>query len=419
MKLIQLARAAETLEKLIEDVPAVTVDAGRCQRAADKTSTCDLCVAACPAHAIQLDGAPALDLSRCIRCGLCLNACPAGVFDGADSAYRLLKCAAGLVERSIVEIACLHHPDPAHGARDVDAVIQTDSCLSTLGASSYLGLVALGVQQVRVRLDACPDCPLRQIQPAIERAARRADALATATSRAKGVSPVSERNPRLFRAKRPVVSVKNPPISRRAFLRFAIPVSETLVDQLVQRAEPQVSGESGKKSAPRERRRLVRALRMLSMPAPYQNAALDDDEFTSLSASQACTACELCARVCPTGALEMHGTGATFALRFSAADCTNCGLCLDTCGAGALCRAGAPKLADIVRGERVTLRSGPLQRCAKCHTAFSGNRGDGLCPLCAARRQQPFGGVLPDALLKRLPDHVRARLQAHPPESRP
>ncbi|MCC7208759.1 MAG: 4Fe-4S binding protein [Anaerolineae bacterium] len=410
MNLLQLARAAETL---VQDVPAVTVDGARCQHATDKTSPCDLCAAACPSRAIQLDGGPVLDLSRCIRCGLCLNTCPAGVFDGADGAYRLLNCASKLVERRHVEIACAHHPDPSHGARGVDAVIQTDGCLSSLGASSYLGLLALGVETARVRLDACPDCPLRLMQPTIERTVQRAGALAMASSLSGRTIGLAESGSRLFRAKRLVVSVKNPPLSRRHFLRLAIPPAESAVDLLVERAEPQVSGP---RSAPRERRRLLRALRRL--PSPRQDAVLDDAEFTRLSASPACTACDLCARICPTGALELHKAEDAFALRFVAADCTNCGLCVEACSAGALSRSGAPSLPEVLQGECATLRSGPLQRCAKCHAAFSGDARDGLCPLCAARREQPFGAAIPDAVLKRLPDHVRARLQALP-ENRP
>jgi formate hydrogenlyase subunit 6/NADH:ubiquinone oxidoreductase subunit I len=318
----------------------------------------------------------------------------------------MLHCADRLIDRATLEIACKHHPEPARGARGVDAVIQTDGCLSSLGASSYMALLALGVEQVRVRLDACPDCPLRLMQPAIERSVRRADTLTSAGGRAGRSVVIAEHGPRL-KAKRPVFSVKNPPLSRRSFLRLAIPQSETIVDQLVQSGEPQVSGE---RSAPRERRRLLRALRLL--PALSLDAQLADEEFTRLSASEACTACELCARVCPTGALELHKTDSTFALRFSAADCTNCGLCLDTCAVAALSRSGAPRLSEVIGGQRSTLRSGSLQRCTKCHAAFSGESSGGLCPLCAARRQQPFGGNVPDAVLKRLPENVRARLEA-------
>lgn len=404
MNLIELAQSAEAL---VQAQPPVVIEAQRCQHAKNKASSCDLCVQACPTNAIALENhAPVVTASDCIRCGLCLSNCPAGVFDAYDPTYNLLYCATQLHEKHAVEITCKHHPDASHGDAGMDAVIQTSRCLAAYGLSTYLGLLALGVEQIRVRLDACHACPLRLLEPHARHTTARANAIAT-----PGAGPdrvvVVDRGEAAEWVARPVYSEKNPTLSRRSFFRLLSLQAEDDLHRLAQRDEPQVAGLI---SAPRDRRRQMRALRVLAQSQP--DRVVMDDELVVLEANDRCTACEVCANVCPTGAISIHKEDDYYALSFVPADCTRCGLCLEICEPEALRNERSPLLSELVREQPLILRSGALQRCTKCHATYAGPGENGLCSFCATRRRNPFGLNLPETLLKTLPDGVRARLEA-------
>jgi ferredoxin len=309
----------------------------------------------------------------------------------------------GLAERAVIELACKPHPDPAPGERDVTAVIQISGCLSSLSVSAYLSLLALDVEGVRVRLDACADCPLRIVQPAIEATIAEADAIICA-GKVTGQVRRAEAGSRWSQRRRPVYSVKNPPVSRRGFFRMVTLQTENALKELSNPSSDSAMG------ATRERQRLILALAQLNNL--HQDEAVPGANFTQLQADDTCTACGLCARVCPTGALQLNKIEDSFQLDFQAAACTNCGLCLTYCDPGALRREGQPAFRQILSGERQTLVRGSLRRCRKCSAAFSGDQDTAMCPLCAAHHAQPFSRVIPPAVMKRLPEDVQKKLRA-------
>lgn len=389
MNLLQLARAAESL---VQERPPVMVEAGRCLLARNKAAACDICVTACPTGAIQIsEQHPHVDAQACVRCGLCLHVCPTGVFDGHDDLNRLLYCVEQLVDRSIVEIACAPHPEAEQGDNRVDAVIRTSGCLTALGASAYVGLAALGVEQIRVRLDACAACPLAGLRPQIDQTLQTARDLLAAAEHPCKLDAAPE--PRKVKA-RPVYSTRNPPVSRRGFFQALTRQGSGTAATIAPADEPQITGES---YAPRERRRQIRALRAITPPPA---AAVTGPRFARLTVDETCTACGVCARVCPTGALVMRQNDVEFALNLVPAACINCGLCTTLCETDSIRWDSAPNFGELLTDSEVPLRRGSLRRCIRCNTPFAGPAPDGLCPICAYRKRHPFGSRLPDAALK-------------------
>lgn len=368
MRLVNLALAAE---QFAQSQPSITVDAMLCLHARDKEADCDRCVAACPAGAISLEDGLQVDANACVRCGLCLHICPTGALSAANNVHRLLYCVSQLVDRENIEIACPLHHNPDYGDPKVDAVITLTGCLATLGVSAYLSLAAQNVRRVRVRLDACDQCPLASLVPQIETTIRQASSLLKALDRQQTVT-VTEPVQRLKR--RPVYSVKNPPVSRRGFFQ--------VIGQRGRDILPSLDGDS-------ERDRLIAALRCL---APDNSEyAVPDDDFTTLSVTDTCNACTTCARICPTGALAFARDENSFQIAFMPSACVNCGLCLKFCEPQAINRQGAPTIGAIISDEPVVLYSGQLTRCRKCNTLFAAKSGEDLCTVCAFRARNPFG----------------------------
>lgn len=388
MNLIKLALLAE---QFAQERPAIIVDSQRCVRAWHKDATCDRCVQVCPTAAITLDsGRVAADPDVCVRCGACLNACPTGAFEGYDGVHRLLLCVSQIVDKARVELACSQHPAPHMGARGVDAVVRTTGCLAALGPSAYGGLIALGVEHVSARLDACADCPLAAHETLIREQIAGAQALPGVGARVTAAEPVDRP------VKRPHYDVKDPPVSRRGLLGL-VTGQVTRADDLLPRDAPQV--EDGR-SAPRERRRLLNVLRHVPQSDPLAPVPLAGVAF--LKPSGDCTACEVCARVCPTGALTIEKDDDRFRLRFAVGQCTACNLCVDLCDANALAwDDSAATVSEMLDPEPINLHVNTLHKCKKCGARFAGEPDNGLCPVCAFRRKNPFASVLPEALRAR------------------
>ena len=388
MNLIKLALAAEQMA-LAKDRSPVSVTPVRCVRRLHKETECDICERICPAEAITIGDQVRVDGERCIRCGLCLNRCPTGVFEGSDNVDKLLACIDQIAEREQMEITCSHHPDPTSGPGDTDGALVGLGCLSAMGPSVYISLLALGVERLTVRLDACAGCPVgAALQPHIVDAVQQAQAVMVARGEPDRLrimdQPPAESQPR------PVYHASNPPLSRRGFLQFFTPQRRTTAADILPPYAPQIDGDD---SPPRERRRLVGALRLLD-EAPADHPLPADQRYADMHVNADCTACGVCARICPNGALLFEQGENEFWLGFVAANCTNCDLCTRYCDPQALTVSGTPTVSRLT-DRPALLRHDTLYHCKKCKVPYAGGENGGLCPTCAFRRDNPFGSRMP------------------------
>lgn len=389
MNLLSLAERLAALE-----VAPIRLVTDRCVHARDKSAACDACVRACPVSALYLNGSIALDVEACKVCGACLHVCPTGAFDGDDGVVDLLKCVARLEPARVIELACAQHPAPEKGAPDVEAVVRTTGCLAALGPSAYIGLIAMGAQRVSVRVDACAECPIGQARASIMTTlseARQLLALYGLDDRVVELPTVADRE------NRPVYAAKNPPLSRRGLFRLLAAegprqIARVLTDE---------TDQSKIKSPSLERRRLINTLRHL--PAANESIFLGNLPFAHLTVDDTCTACGVCTRICPTGALNLiTGEDNTYRLSFTSAACIACDACVQLCEPAALKRTEAT-FGEVLSGDVIELRSGRLQACPKCGAKFAAAADGELCPVCEFRQKNPFGSRLPPSVLRRRP----------------
>jgi MinD superfamily P-loop ATPase len=388
---VNLLSAAEKLAEI--DRSQVRFEPARCLHALDRFSACQACTGLCPVDAIQPGKPPTFDEEACQNCLACLPACPAGAFSADDAVGALLQCAARS-EGATIEVACLQHYRLTNGPQDSDLCIQVRGCLAGLGAGAYVALAALGLERVYVRLDACQDCPWESLQKQVNSQVDEANRWLEAWSGAARFETISD-SAALQAAERPVWDAANPPLSRRDLFRLASRQGQVAVARSMEK-HPDKPG----KHPARTRQRILNALSHLDGPAD-PTASLAGLGFANLTVTEACTACRVCARACPTGALTFEQTDSThYSLAYDPRLCTGCQVCAHVCAPGAIEIESAPHISAVfeVPPTGITLSAGELTRCQRCNTPIAARPGVTLCPICEMRRKNPFGSIMPPGL---------------------
>lgn len=382
----------DIIEKLAAVVGSdIQLNPAKCLHTTDRASTCDRCVAFCSTGAISAGPPIAQNPERCVKCGLCLHTCPTGAYAGDDGRANLLAHVAALTARGevgVLELACKYHPSPEVGPQQADAVLRVPGCLGLLSPSALVAIAALGTRTIRLRLERCQNCPMGHAQHGIEESVQVASGLLEAIGAPGEVELVTAESSMDGWESRTVRDSAGPVFSRRGLFKSQAGEAPQAVGHTLA-----ADNRAAHVNIPRERLRLLLALERL----PYQRENLPADlGFALMEVSGDCTACGLCARVCPTDALRLlKDEEGAFYLTFRAGACVGCEACLTYCEPGVLNSAGSPTLDRLLDPDPVVLASGSLRVCQKCGIEYAGPDGSTLCSLCEFRRKNPFGSRMP------------------------
>jgi len=159
-----------------------------------------------------------------------------------------------------------------------------------------------------------------------------------------------------------------------------------------------------------QRCRTLAALRCLRTKLGSPDALSDLEAPSARLAAGECTACGVCVRACPSGALCIQqgddGAGG-FALSVSLASCVDCDRCLELCPSGTLTKVGQAAWARLIDDESEVVAVGSADRCSHCGGVFAGGAAGSYSPLCRFKMENPFGSRMPRALASftpRVPD---------------
>ena len=383
---MSLFDAAERFAAL--DHSAVILDKERCLHSQDKYSTCTTCFGLCPVEAITAGKPPALDTEKCQTCLACLTVCPVGAYAADDAVASLLNAVTHL-EGSTLELLCERNTQAALGLSEESTGIRIRGCLTGLGSGAYLALAAFGLESITVRTDACSGCGWGTLSRQVEVQVEQAKQLLEAWGKAETLACVSELDSPL---ERPLWEAANPPLSRRDLFRLAARQGQVAVARAIEDVGAAASRRPG-----RDRLRLLGAVAHLPAPQLGYSGSLIDMDFAWVSVSETCTACGVCARACPTSALQFENNEdeKAFTLSLSARNCIGCEMCVHVCAPSAVSVNHTPTFAQIFGEETMTLQEGELVKCERCGILMSARPGVNLCPLCEYRRTHPFGSMLP------------------------
>ncbi|MFQ3568141.1 MAG: 4Fe-4S dicluster domain-containing protein [Aggregatilineales bacterium] len=370
-------QAAQQLVSITKGVP-LQVYPDQCVRARNKHLACNRCAVVCPVNAIVVqENRVTVDSDACVKCGACLHVCPAAAFSGYDGVDKLLGYVKSLPNAARLELACPHRLDLSSATDPASALLVITRCLVSLSPSTYVELFNRGAQIVLLRLDACAGCPLQRACSTIEQTAERINQLYN--DQPDRAVVIVKTRPAASESPAVPLHVNRPAISRRGLFSLLRP---HLDDQ-------DAAAPASDACAPfmHERARLLRAI----AASPDREAMHTESLFSSLKMTGVCSACEVCAVVCPTQALRIEKSTADFSLTFDTGACTRCDLCVELCPERALAYGDPPSIECVNAGGTETLAAGSLTRCRRCGATFADAKGMALCPPCLFRRQNPFG----------------------------
>lgn len=350
--------------------------AQKCVRALSTLSICNGCESICPVGAIVIEGRlPSINNSKCIECAACTALCPTEALNLEDynpidfffsfvqddsnlvSCQKNVPCIAALSPEQIVLLSGMKQ----------GIVMDTGHCHECEIGSKILPHMQEQVENANYLLEAIgQDVPVELKEIAYESETSQSD-------------PTHRRD--FFRT----FHLRKLGEYKRSFDNEVVKATDEFVSFSLDSTHTQ---ELRTKKITDRRKLFYTGLKRFERPQNYHIVESCKITFTSqkLMDEAKCTACEMCYRVCPTGAL-------TSDLRNSKIDfdpflCVKCHLCHDVCEPDAITLSSSYNLKEWYEPKVQNLVTYLVRRCDECDGLFSSVGGEKICRRCRLEEEE-------------------------------
>lgn len=351
----------------------LNLEIASCVRASSVASICTKCVDICPTNALEFaPHLPAVTPSKCVDCGGCVGICPTGAFSLAN--FDAINFAFSYFES----------PAPLSCKTNVP-------CLAIFSPEELLSLSLGCGDELMLDIGHCDGCDIAhklypQIKSNIEEANFLLQAMGKKEIRAENLKLVDEKS--------------EDKLSRRGFLDNLklenLAKSKANFDEQVVADElkiididTQSISKIKNKNIPNKRKLLFAILKREPKAESYETIDSADISFTSQKyIDEKCTNCQVCYRICPTGAL---GSVSDFSqINFDSMLCLKCHLCHDVCTYDAIHIQPTFELKEFFEPTGRVLAKFNIKRCNECGNAFTYTSGELICPRCQTEEDEAF-----------------------------
>lgn len=354
----------------------LTLSPGACVRALSVNSICTHCHDVCPVAAISITSRlPSINQAQCVGCGGCVAVCPTEALklddfsptdfffsfvsegDNVVSCQKNVPCIAALSSEQLISFAQMKQ----------GVVLDIGHCSTCDIGENVLANMAKTIDNSNYLLEAIESPYIIQCESI-------------------GYVDVTE-------------TEKQP--DRRDFFRnfhlraigkvrddFEKEIQRT-TDEFVEYTTDSSHTQALRTKKITDRRKLFfTALKRFDVPLEFHVVQSDAISFTSqkLMDKELCTACEMCYRVCPTGALTSDMRNSK--IDFDPFLCVKCHLCHDVCETDAITLSSSYNLQEWYQPRVQNLVSYSVRRCDECDGLFSSVAGERICRRCRLEEEE-------------------------------
>ena len=287
------------------------IDASRCLRMRFSESSCRHCVDICPHGAVILEGGLAINRDLCQSCMLCTSVCPVGALEQNNN-----------FSNTLAQLSRV--PNPVLGClRTKECSNATLACLGALSEEHLLALCHTLSGKLTLNLTACKDCPNSSMIPHLRQRLEVLFDIGLQEGSCCIVTVESTQD----------ISYHDESVDRRSFFksfRNSLFQSAAVILSINDEPTERRADYAGKRVP--IRRELLNSIRI--KPSRELLGQIQKHFDVCVTFSEACTMCQGCVAICPTGALKTEAEdGTPF---FEQLLCSGCGLCSEFCLDGAV-----------------------------------------------------------------------------------
>ena len=348
-------------------------DVASCVRAVSKFSQCTKCVDVCPESIQIVEHLPNFALSTGVEASACVGVCPTEAFSLSD--FSTTEFFFSFLESKI---------------RLISPKINVP-CISVLSVEHLISLALVSEETITVDLSSYDETSLlfEHIEKSIEEANF---VLSSFSGKQLDSNYVVQKNETENN------EPKEETTSRRSFLgnaslKGAVKHKKAFDDAVdaddMQHFEIDASviAKIRDKQLPNKRKILFTALKRAGVPDVYEVLPEEEVSFTSQKfIDESCTNCQICHRICPTGALSSNGKFSL--IHFDAMLCVKCRLCHDACEPDSIHLQSGFEIKEFFEPAQRTLATFNIKRCNECGNNFTYTGGEQACPRCMVEEEE-------------------------------
>ena len=348
------------------------LEVASCIRATSKFSECTKCIDACPESIKLVDNLPSFTKNTGVEAAACVGVCPTEAFSLSD--FSTTEFFFSFLESKVRLIS------PKFNV----------PCLSVLSVEHLISLALASEEEITLDMSSYDEDSIlyEQIEARIE----EANFVLSAFSKKQLMTniDISEVN----------VEHKDEKdvLSRRSFLGNAtlkgVVKHKMSFDEAVEADElktfaldREIISKIKEKSLPDKRKILFTTLKRAGVPDNFEVLAEEDISFTSQKfVDDTCTNCQICYRICPTGALSSDGKFSL--INFDAMLCVKCRLCHDVCEPNSIQLQPGFEIKEFFEPQQRTLVKFDIRRCEECGNNFTYQGGEQECLRCKVEEEE-------------------------------